>query len=117
MEKRRTFTPEEKAKIVLEMLREEKTVAQIAAEYEVHPTQLHRWKAEAIENLPALFSRGASEAEKMRKQHEAEKEEFYGLHLYSETPLYAPRTANLSRPTMSRIICGHRRIFCLVIAS
>lgn len=75
MEKRRTFTPEEKAKMVLEMLREEKTVAQIAAEYEVHPTQLHRWKAEAIENLPALFTRGASEAEKMRKQYEAEKEE------------------------------------------
>ena len=75
MEKRRTFTPKEKAKIVLEMLREEKTIAQIAAEYEVHPTQLHRWKAEAVENLPGLFTRGASEAEKMRRQHEAEKEE------------------------------------------
>lgn len=75
MEKRKTFKPEEKAKIVLELLRGEKTVAEIAAEYEVHPTQLHRWKAEAIENLPALFTRGANEMEKMRKQYEAEKEE------------------------------------------
>lgn len=75
MEKRRTFKPEEKAKIVLEMLREEKTIAEIASEYGVHPSQLHRWKAEALENLPTLFTRGASEVEKMRKQHEAEKEE------------------------------------------
>ncbi|MFZ5777349.1 MAG: transposase [Bacillota bacterium] len=57
------------------MLRWEKTVAEIAAQYEVHPTQLHRWKSEAIENLPSLFTRGASELEKMRKQYEAEKEE------------------------------------------
>ena len=75
MEKRRIFKPEEKAKIVLEMLREEKTIAEIASEYGVHPSQLHRWKAEALENLPTLFTRGASEVEKMRKQHEAEKEE------------------------------------------
>jgi len=75
MEKRKKFKPEEKAKIVLELLRGEKTVAEIAAEYEVHPTQLHRWKAEAIENLPTLFTRGASETEKLRKQYEAEKEE------------------------------------------
>lgn len=75
MEKRKTFKPEEKAKIVLEMLRGEKKISEIASEYEVHPTQLHRWKAEAIENLPSLFTRGANEMEKMRKQYEAEKEE------------------------------------------
>jgi transposase len=75
MEKRRRFTPEEKAKIVLEMLREERTVAEIAAEYEIHPTQLHKWKAEALDNLPAIFTRGAGENEKMRKQHEKEKEQ------------------------------------------
>ncbi|HPA53626.1 MAG TPA: transposase, partial [Bacillota bacterium] len=37
MEKRRNFTPEEKAKIVIEVLREEKTLNEIAAQYEVHP--------------------------------------------------------------------------------
>ncbi|HPX68822.1 MAG TPA: transposase, partial [Bacillota bacterium] len=45
MEKRRNFTPEEKAKIVIEVLREEKTLNEIAAQYEVHPNQLSRWKA------------------------------------------------------------------------
>ena len=75
MKKRRTFTSEEKAKIVLEMLREERTVAEISSGYEVHSTVLHRWKAEAIDNLPSLFTRGASETEKMRKQYEKEKEQ------------------------------------------
>jgi transposase-like protein len=75
MEKRRKFTPEQKAKMVLEMLREERTVGEIAAEYEIHPTQLHKWKAEALDHLPSLFTRGASETEKMRKQHEKEKDQ------------------------------------------
>lgn len=75
MEKRKTYKPEEKANIVLQLLREEKTIAQIASETGVHPTVLARWKAEAIKNLPSLFTRGASEVEKMRRQYEAEKEE------------------------------------------
>jgi len=75
MEKRRTYKAEEKANIVLQLLREERTVAQIAAETVIHPTVLARWKAEVIDNLPRLFTRGASEIEKMRKQYEAEKEE------------------------------------------
>ncbi|HAU30815.1 MAG TPA: hypothetical protein DCW46_00680 [Desulfotomaculum sp.] len=75
MEKRRTYSAEEKANIVLQLLREERTTSQIAAETGIHPTVLARWKAEAIDNLPSLFTRGASETEKMRKQHEAEKEE------------------------------------------
>lgn len=48
MEKRRNFTPEEKAKIVIEVLREEKTLNEIAAEYEIHPNQLSRWKITSI---------------------------------------------------------------------
>jgi transposase-like protein len=42
--KKRTFTPEQKAKIVLELLKENKTIAELAAEYEIHPNQLQRWK-------------------------------------------------------------------------
>lgn len=61
--------------IVIQLLREEKAIAQMASETGIHPTILSRWKAEAIENLPSLFTRGASEVEKMRRQYEAEKEE------------------------------------------
>lgn len=75
MKKRRTFTAKEKANIVLEMLREERTTAELASAYGIHSTVLARWKAEALDNLPSLFTRGASETEKMRQQYEKEKEQ------------------------------------------
>ena len=71
MKKRKSFTAEQKAKIVLEMVRGERTVSQIAAEYEVDPNQLHRWKAEAEKNM----ANDAKEVEKMRRAYEAEKDE------------------------------------------
>ena len=39
------------------MVKEEMTVSELAAEYGVHPTQLHRWKSHIIANLPLLFER------------------------------------------------------------
>lgn len=38
--KRRQFTPEFKTKIVLELLREEKTLSEIASEHDISPNQL-----------------------------------------------------------------------------
>lgn len=43
--KRRQFTPEFKAKVVMEMIREEKTISEIATEHEISPkpvTQLEK---------------------------------------------------------------------------
>ena len=74
MKNRKSYTPEFKAKVVIELLREEKTVNQIASEYGVHPQMLSRWKAEALERLPEIFRRGQTEAEKLKKEYEAEKE-------------------------------------------
>jgi transposase-like protein len=52
---RRKFTPEEKARIVLEILKEEKSVSQLASEHGIHTSVLNRWKLEAIQNLSQLF--------------------------------------------------------------
>ena len=73
--KRNNYEPEFKSKVVLELLREEKTVSQVAAEYGVHPNLISRWKADFIEKMPALFSKELSESDKLRKEYEAEKEE------------------------------------------
>ena len=75
MEKRRNFKPEEKAKIVLEVLREEKTLTEIAAYYEVHPNQLSRWKAEFIQNAARAFNKETDEVEKVKQSYEKEKDE------------------------------------------
>lgn len=75
MEKRKRYTPEQKAKIVIEVLREEKSLNEIAAEYEVHPNQLSRWKAEFLKNSARAFSKESNELDKAKKVHEEEKDE------------------------------------------
>ena len=75
MNKRRSFTPEQKSKIVIEVLREEKTVNEIAAEYEIHPNQISRWKAGFINNAARAFSKEIDEVEKVKQSYEKEKDE------------------------------------------
>jgi transposase-like protein len=49
-------TAEFKARVVQELLRERKTVSQLAADYSVHPNQLYRWRGVALAGLLSLFS-------------------------------------------------------------
>jgi len=73
---RKQYTAAFKARVVQELLKEEKTFAQIAAEYEVHPTQLKNWRAVALEGLPGLFEKQDSTAE-LRRAHEQQLTELY----------------------------------------
>jgi transposase len=75
MGKRRNFKPEQKAKIILEVLREEKSLSEIAAEYEIHPNLLSRWKTEFIQNAGRAFSKETDEVDKVRQSYEKEKDE------------------------------------------
>jgi transposase len=53
---RKRYTPTFKSQVVRELLKEEKTLAQVAAEHGVHPTQLIKWRATAVQGLPSLFA-------------------------------------------------------------
>ena len=87
MNKRRSFTPEQKSKIVIEVLREEKTVNEIAAEHEIHPNQISRWKAEFINNAARAFSKEIDEVEKVKQSHEKEKDELlYNRATFAKLP-------------------------------
>jgi transposase len=59
-----------------DILKEEKTLAQIAAEYEVHPTQLKNWRALALEGLPGLFEKQDRTVE-LKAAHEQQLTELY----------------------------------------
>lgn len=66
--KRRQFTPEYKAKIVLEIIREEKTIGEIANREEIAISQLHGWKKEFIENSARVFAQTKTEKDALQKQ-------------------------------------------------
>lgn len=52
---RRNHSPALKAKVALEAVREQSTVAEIAQRYKVHPTQVNKWKKAVLTNLVRLF--------------------------------------------------------------
>ena len=54
---RKQYSATFKADAVKELLKEEKTLNQLAAELGVHPSQLKEWKKIALQGLPELFSR------------------------------------------------------------
>ncbi len=74
---RTRYSAEQKAKLVLETLRGEQTVQQIASENNIAPNLLTRWKSEAVNNLPQLFECENSKLRKQAKEHEAQVEELY----------------------------------------
>jgi len=85
MRARNNYTPEFKAKVVLEILSEAETVNQIAARYEISPVVIARWKKEFLERSPEVFQKGPSEAEKElehSKEHIAELERKVGQLTY-----------------------------------
>lgn len=53
---RRRYPPSFKAKVALEALKEDRTSAELASQYEVHPAQIRHWKSRATQGLVELFS-------------------------------------------------------------
>lgn len=55
MVQRKKHTPQVKAKVAIEAIRERRTTAQIASQYEVHASQVSQWKKQALEVLSESF--------------------------------------------------------------
>jgi transposase len=73
---RKQYSAAFKARIVQDLLKEEKTLAQLASEYEVHPTQLKNWRAVALEGLASLFEKQDSTVV-LQAAHEQQLTELY----------------------------------------
>ena len=66
MKTRRRFSSEFKAKVALEAIRGDATVAELAIKHELHPTQIAAWKREAVEKLAQVFDEKGSAREQNR---------------------------------------------------
>ena len=70
---RRNHSAAFKARVALEAIRGEKTVAEIAAHHEVHATQVTAWKTQLLEKAAGIFGGDALAAdgrERIRELHE-----------------------------------------------
>ena len=63
MSKRTRYSADFKAKVALEALREELTLAELGKKYSLHPNMISNWKRVAIENLASGFERGPNKQE------------------------------------------------------
>jgi len=52
---RKTYSGKFKGKVAVEAVKEEKTIAELASHYEVHPTQIKAWKRQMLEQVEELF--------------------------------------------------------------
>ena len=59
MKKRKNHSSVFKAKVALEAIREEHTLAELSKKHGVHANQISTWKRTAIENMAGAFTRGA----------------------------------------------------------
>lgn len=74
---RKTYSGEFKAKVVLEILKEEKSISQIASEYGIHPNQLIRWKKDAVAKLAEVLEDGRRKGDKEKEALQNQVQELY----------------------------------------
>jgi transposase-like protein len=101
MTNRRRFSPDFKARVVMEMLTEQKSAAQASREYGIKDSVLSRWKQEFIERSSQVFEQGTVSDD--RDQRIAELERMVGrLAMELEMAKKASRYLNSGRTESGR---------------
>ena len=71
---RRKFSPEFKAKVALEAVKNQKTLAELSLHFEVNPVTISKWKTEFLENMSSVFG---GEKGKIQDEDSPEMEKLY----------------------------------------
>ncbi len=64
--KRRLYDASFKMRVVLEALKEMKTLAELASEFDVHPNQIRNWKTEFLDKASEVFSGNKADQDTLR---------------------------------------------------
>ena len=75
--KRQSYTPKFKSQVVLEILKGEKSISQIASENGIHANQLRKWKSQFLREMPEIFETQNQDLNKIKADHEKELENLY----------------------------------------
>ncbi len=69
---RREYSAEFKAKVSLEALKGERTIAELASAFNVHPNQIRDWKSQALDSMREGFSKKRGPKSKSEEPSESE---------------------------------------------
>ena len=84
---RTTYSPEFKAKVVLEVLQGDRSIDEVAHDYSVSPNLLRNWKKEFITNASNAFDNSKFAKEARRKEDALEKEKIQMLKTIGQLTL------------------------------
>lgn len=59
--KRRTHSPALKAKVALAAVRGDKTITELAEQFQVHPNQIQTWKRQLLSGASEIFQKGSGQ--------------------------------------------------------
>jgi transposase len=74
---RKQHTAAFKAQVALAAVQGERTINELASHYGVHPTMIHTWKKQLLENVEELFARGGAPSTANDAATQREKAELY----------------------------------------
>lgn len=81
---RKKFSAEFKAKVAIEALKEQKTLAELAVRYDLHPTQISLWKKQFVDNSPMLFTERPSNNKELEEKEARLFEQIGKLQMQNE---------------------------------
>ena len=93
--KRRIFTPEFKAKVVLEALKGESAQAEVCRRYNLSEDEVSKWKQQFLENAVTLFESGDKAAERIAHLEQRVEELGVALDIHKKVKVWLNENADL----------------------
>jgi transposase len=97
--KRKQYSPQFKAKVAIDAIRGQKTTAELASQYDIHPTMINNWKRDLLDKASELFDNGKT-TNQIQAETQAQIDELYRQigQLTVERDFLAKRSAQLGLP-------------------